>query len=112
MPEKWRPKRYSALTDAQRKAKLQKDSEYEIAHLNLTADLKTGKITQAQFDAQHTLQWNGYLDWAKASGLYEQITSEQQLVEMETALNEQIQAVNTVRTELAKPLLEVKEKVE
>ena len=101
---------FHRLTNAQKEAKLKKDSEYEIAHLNLSADYQKGKLTQAEFEAGHTKQWKDYEDWAKASGLYEQVTPEQQLVEAEAGLTGQVEQVNLIRTELKKPLIEVKEK--
>jgi hypothetical protein len=106
----WRPKSPQLLTEEQKKAKLKKDSEYEIAHLNLVADFKAGKITQADFEVQHTKQWNDYFEWSKVNGLYEEITPEQQLTEAEFRLNEQITRINEIRVELKKPEIEVKEK--
>jgi len=107
----WRPKSPRLLTDAQKKAKLAKDSEYEIAHLNLSADFQKGKLTQAEFEAAHAKQWKDYEDWAKLNGLYEEVTPEQQLAEAEAGLNTVIEQVNLIRTELKKPLVEVREKM-
>ena len=103
----WRPKQFSVLTDAQKQAKLQKDAEYQIAHLNLTADFKQGKIDKKQFDAQHAKQWNDYFEWAKAEGLYKQVTPEQQLAEAEAALTQVITEVNRIRQELGLNPIEV-----
>ena len=110
MPELWRPKLYSDLSPKLLQEKLRRDAEYEIAHLNLTADLKAGRITQAEFEAAHAKQWNEYEAWAKVSGLYEQITPEQQLAEAEDALAAQVEAVNRRRAKLKKPLIETREK--
>jgi len=52
--------------------------------------------------------WNDYYNWAKGAGLYDQVTPEQQLAEAETGLIEQVKQVNLIRTELKKPLLEIK----
>ena len=41
----WRPKRYSLLTDAQKQAKLQKDSQYEIAVQNVSSAFYQKKRT-------------------------------------------------------------------
>lgn len=113
----YRPIRPSKLTDAQRQAKLQKDSEYEIAVQNLSvafyqkkrATGVTPQEEQAYQQAKAQL-WNDYKNWAIGEGLYEEVTPEQQLVEAEEGLNAQIEEVNVIRTELEKPLLEVKEK--
>lgn len=105
----WRPKQI--LTEEQKKAKLQKDSEYEIAHLNLTADFRAGKIIQADFEIQHTKQWNGYVEWSITNGLYEEVTLEEQFAEVEAALVDLVKKDNLIRTDLKKPLIEVKEKV-
>jgi len=106
----YRLKRPLFLTPEQRQAKLQKDSEYEIAHLNLSADFQKGKLTQAEFEAAHMKQWREYEDWAKLNGLYEEVTPEQQLTEAEAGLNTVVEQVNLIRTELKKPLVEVKER--
>jgi hypothetical protein len=110
MPTIYRQKAFQELTDAQKQAKLQKDTEYEIAHLSLTADFQKGKLTQAKFEAAHAKQWKDYEDWAIANGLYEQVTPEQQLAEAETVLDAQIEQVNSIRSELKRPLIEVREK--
>ena len=113
----WRPKRPSALTDSQRVEKLQRDSEYEIAVQNLSSAFYQKKQTVGVTAEEEEIYrqdkaklWNDYLEWAKAKGLYEQVTPEQQLAEAEAGLNEQVQQVNLIRSELKKPLLEVKEK--
>jgi len=106
----WRPKPTRLLTEKQRREKLQKDSEYEIAHLNLSANARAGKITKAAFEAAHTKQWSDYVEWAKANGLYEEVTPEQQLAEAEVGLDMQVEQINLIRTELKMSLLEVKER--
>lgn len=106
----YRQKAFRKLTPEQQKDKLKKDSEYEIAHLNLTADLKAGRITQTDFEALHTKQWNDYVEWTKANGSYEEVSPEQQLAEAESGLTMQVEHVNVMRAELKMPLLEVKEK--
>jgi len=108
----WRPKSPHLLTEKQKQEKLKKDSEYEIAHLNLTVGFKLGRISKTEFVIQHQKQWNGYLEWAQSAGLYEEITPEQRLTEAENGLTMQIEQVNLIRAELKKPLLEVKEKTE
>ena len=101
----WRPKQFSVLTDAQKQAKLRKDAEYQIAHLNLTTDYKQGKIDKKEFDIQHSKQWNDYMEWAKVEGLYEQVSLKQQLAEAGAPLNAQITEVNRIRQELGlKPI--------
>jgi len=107
----WRQIAFHRLSKAQQQAKLIKDSEYEIAHLNLSADFRKGKLTQAEFEAAHTKQWKDYGTWAISAGLYEEVTPEQQLIEAEDGLTAQIEQVNLIRAELKKSLLEVKEKV-
>ncbi len=113
----WRPKRPRNLTDSQGAEKLQKDSEYEIAVQNLSTSFYQKKRTtgvteqeEAEYKTQKAQLWNNYLDWAKANGLYEEVTPEQQLAEVEDGLNAQIEEINVIRAELKKPLLEVKEK--
>jgi hypothetical protein len=107
----WRPKSPRLLADAQKKAKLLKDSEYEIAHRNLSADFQKGKLTQAEFEAAHTKQWKDYEDWAKLSGLYEEVTPEQQLAEVETRLTEEMNEANSIRQALGLSPLQLTEKV-
>jgi len=115
----YRPKRPSSLTDGQRQAKLQKDSEYEIAVQNLSTAFyqkkrATGVTAKEENDykAQKTQLWNDYKAWAISQGLYEQVTPEQQLAEAEEALNFHLEGVNQIRTELGRKPLEVKEKTE
>ena len=102
----WRPKRFSLLTDTQKQEKLKKDSEYEIAVRNIYADKA---LTSEQKQAKKKVLWDAYYQWAVANGLYEEVTPEQQLAEAEDGLNVQVEQVNLIRTELGKPLLEVKE---
>jgi len=103
----WRPKSPRLLTDAQKQAKLIKDSKYEIAVRNIYAN-KT--LTSEEKQAKKKVLWDAYYDWAITNGLYEEVTPEQQLAEAETGLAGQIEQVNLIRTELKKPLVEVKEK--
>ncbi len=105
----YRQKAPRHLTNKQQKDKLKRDSEYEIAHLNLSAEYKRGKLTKEEFDALHAKQWKDYEDWAIANGFYEEVTPEQELAEAEAALDMQIKQVNAMRAELNKPLLKVKE---
>jgi len=114
----WRPKRPSALTDNQRAAKLQKDSEYEIAVQNLSTSFyqkkRTTGVTAAEEDKYKQDKaelWNDYLEWARANGLYEEVTPEQQLAEAETGLTEQLEEVNRLRVELKRRPFEIKEKI-
>ena len=115
----YRPKRPSSLTDGQRQAKLQKDSEYEIAVQNLSTAFyqkkRTTGVTAKEEETYKTAKaklWNDYYEWARASGLYEEITPEQQLAEIETNLTEQLEQVNQIRAELGRKPLEVNEKTE
>jgi len=112
----WRPKRPSTLTDSQRAEKLQKDSEYEIAVQNLSSAFYQKKQTvgvtaeeEAKYRQDKAKLWNDYLKWAKANGLYEEITPEQQLAEAENILNSQLEEVNRLRVELKRRPLEIKE---
>lgn len=106
----YRQKAFHRLTDAQKQAKLQKDSEYKIAVDNLTVSWKKGEITQEAYNQQKSTLWHTYKSWAISQGLYEEITPEQQLAEVEDRLNAQIEEVNLIRKELGKPEIEVKEK--
>jgi len=106
----WRPKRPSALTDSQRAGKLQKDSQYEIAVQNLSTAFYQKKRTvgvtaeeEEKYRQDKAKLWNDYLEWAKANGLYEEVTPEQQLAEAETGLMAQLEEVNLIRVELKKP---------
>ncbi|GAI97159.1 unnamed protein product [marine sediment metagenome] len=106
----YRQKAFHRLTDIQKQAKLQKDSEYEIAVQNLTVSWKKGEITQEAYRQQKSTLWHTYKNWAISQGLYEQITPEQQLTEAEATLREQVNQVNLIRKELGKPEVEIKEK--
>ena len=106
---------FHRLNDAQKQEKLKRDSEYEITVQNLSNAFYTKKrswgITveeEAQYIEQKSKLWNDYYNWAKGAGLYDQVTPEQQLAEAETGLIEQVKQVNLIRTELKKPLLEIK----
>jgi len=111
----WRPKRPSALTDSQRAEKLQKDSKYEIAVQNLSNAFyqkkRTVGVTADEEEAYRQAKaklWNDYLEWAKANGLYEQVSPEQQLAEAEAGLKEILQNVNSLRVELGHSPLEIR----
>ena len=113
----WRPKRPSALTDSQRAGKLQKDSQYEIAVQNLSTAFYQKKRTvgvtaeeEEKYRQDKAKLWNDYLEWAKANGLYEEVTPEQQLAEAETGLAEQVKEINLIRQELGRKPIEVVEK--
>ena len=97
---------FSKLNDTQKQEKLKKDSEYEIAVQNIYADKV---LTSEQKQTKKKVLWDAYYQWAVANGLYEEVTPEQQLAEAEDGLNVQVEQVNLIRTELGKPLLEVKE---
>lgn len=112
----WRPRRPSALTDSQRAEKLQKDSEYEIAVQNLSTSFYQKKRTvgvtageEEKYRQDKAKLWNDYLEWAKANGLYEEVTPEQQLAEAETGLMAQLEEVNRLRVELKHRPFEIKE---
>ena len=112
----WRPRRPSALTDSQRAEKLQKDSEYEIAVQNLSTSFYQKKRTvgvtageEEKYKQDKAKLWNDYLEWAKANGLYEEVTPEQQLAEAETGLMAQLEEVNRLRIELKHRPFEIKE---
>ena len=108
---------FHRLNDAQKQAKLQKDSEYEIAVKNLSTSFyqkkRSGGVT-AQEEADYLIAksqlWDDYKTWAISESLYEEVTPEQQLTEAEDGLNAQVEAVNLIRKELGKPDIEVKEK--
>ena len=94
----WRPKRQSLLSVELLNEKLAKDEAYELAVQKLYATLPHDKA-----QAQKKVLWTAYQEWAKASGLYEQITPQQQLTEVETELAEVLDRVNTLRTNLKMP---------
>jgi len=114
----YRQKAFHRLSDIQKQEKLKKDSEYEIAVQNLSTAFYQKKQTvgvtpqeEGTYKQDKARLWNTYYQWAIASGLYEQVTPEQQLAEAEDGLNAQVEGVNLIRAELKKPLLEVKEKL-
>lgn len=118
MPVIYRQKRPSRLTEAQRQAKLQKDGEYEIAVRNLSSAFYQKKRTigvtakeEETYKQAKSKLWNDYKAWAISEGLYEEVTPAQQLADAESELNGHIEKVNLIRSELGKPLVEVKEKV-
>lgn len=103
------------LTKTQFQAKLKKDSEYEIAVQNLSADFyrkkrSTGVTPQEEetYKTQKKLLWDTYRSWAIANGLYEEITSEQQLARAEENLNAQLEEVNQIRVEMGRAPKELK----
>ena len=117
METEWRPIRPSLLTESQRTDKIKKDSEYEVTVQNLSAEFygkkRTAGVTaqeEADYKALKAQLWGDYLTWAKANGLYEQVTPAQQLTEAETDLNKRLEDVNIIRVELGQKELEVKEK--
>ena len=99
----YRQKAFHRLTKSQQKAKLRKDSEYEIAVQNLTVSWKRGEITEEAYRQQKSELWHNYKDWAISQGLYEKFTPEQQLTEAEIHLSEVLDRVNAIRVELKKP---------
>jgi len=105
----WRPKSPHLLTEKQKQEKLKKDSEYEIAVMNIYADKSL--ITEEK-QSQKAVLWNDYVEWSKGFDIYEEVTPEQQLSEAEVGLTMQVEQINLIRAELKKPLLEVKEKTE
>ena len=94
---------FHRLNDAQKRAKLKKDSEYEIAVQNLTVSYKKGEITQEAYRQQKSELWHTYKNWAISQGLYEEVTPGQQLAEAEDRLSEVLERVNLIRVELEKP---------
>ena len=114
----FRQKTFHRLTDEQKQAKLQKDSQYEIAVQNLSTAFYTKKRTvgvtakeEADYQAQKIKLWNDYYNWAIGAGLYEQVAPEQQLAEAENGLNFQIEQVNQIRLELGLKEVQIAEKV-
>ena len=114
----WRPKRPRNLTEAQRVAKLQKDSEYEIAIQNLSTSFyhkqRTTGVTAEEEEVYKQAKaqlWNDYKSWAVSAGLYEEVTPEQQLAEAEAGLSEQLDEVNQLRVELQRNPFELKERM-
>ena len=112
----YRQKPPFALTPEQQQLKLQEDSKYEIAVQNLSTAFYTKKRSvgvsaeeEADYQAAKAKLWNDYLEWAKTNSLYEEVTPEQQLAEAEAVLDEQLEVVNQMRTELNRKLLEIKE---
>ena len=104
------------LTKSQLEAKIAKDSEYEIAVQNLSAEFYRKKRTtgvssaeEANYKKQKARLWQDYMDWAMASGLYEEVTPDQQLTEAEVTLSTQLERVNQIRSELNRYPLGVKE---
>lgn len=99
----YRQKAFHRLNDTQKKAKLQKDSEYKIAVDNLTVSYKKGEITWEACEHEKHMLWHTYKDWAISQGLYQEVTPAQQLAEAEDGLNEGLERVNLIRVELKKP---------
>ena len=108
----YRQKSPHLLTKAQLVQKIKKDSEYEIAVQNLSTAFYSKKHSskkhsvgvseaeEAEYKAQKSKLWNDYRSWAIGYGLYETVTPEQQLAEVEVVLSEQITEVNLIRKEL------------
>ena len=107
----YRQKSPHLLTKAQSAEKLKKDSEYEIALQNLSTPFYSKKHSkkhsvgvseaeEAEYKAQKSKLWNDYESWAIGYGLYETVTPEQQLAEVEVVLSKQITEVNLIRKEL------------
>lgn len=114
----FRQKAPHRLTKPQFQAKLQKDSEYEIAVQNLSTSFyhkkRTTGVTAEEEDTYKQAKaqlWNDYLEWAKANGLYQEVTPEQQLAEAETGLTAQLEEVNQLRVELNLRPFELKERM-
>lgn len=112
----YRQKPPSALNEVQMQAKLLKDSEYEIAAQNLSADfyLKKKSIGVTAHDEKIYKErkaklWDDYFEWATNFGLYEEVSLDQQLVEAEGDLNILIERVNAIRLEMGNPLINIKE---
>lgn len=103
----YRQKRFGLLTKAQQQAKLQKDSEYEIAVQNLSAAFYSKKRSvgatpeeETSYNAQKAALWDAYVSWAKAEGLYQEVGPQQLLDGAEEALSHQLDRVNEIRAEL------------
>ena len=114
MPVIHRPKRPSQLSLDQLKAKEAKDTAYEKAHIAL-ANTYYSKPThtpaeQTAFFSQSAKQWQDYVDWSIASGLYEEVSVEQQEIETIGSLNAVLDTVNALRVEQGKTELEIREK--
>lgn len=108
---------FHRLADAQKQAKLVKDSEYEIAVRNLSATFYQKKRSvgvtpeeEESYKQASSKLWNDYKTWAIGEGLYEEVTPEQQLAEAEDGLNSLIEEVNTIRQELRQKPIEIVEK--
>ena len=113
----YRQKHLAELTAEQRSLKLQKDVEFEAETQKIAGAFYLKKrgpgVTpqEAEEFKQASLSlWNDYLAWAKANGLYELITPQRKLDEAEESLNEQVEEVNQLRTQLGQAQVEVKEK--
>lgn len=86
MEVEYRQKSFHLLTKEQQQAKLQKDSEYEIAVQNLSASFYQKKRSvgvtakeEATYQTAKAKLWNDYYQWAITKGLYEVVAPEQQL---------------------------------
>ena len=116
METEYRQKATHNLSPKQQKAKLKKDSEYEIAVQNLSASFyqkkRTVGVTAEEEETYKTTKadlWDDYYQWAIAEGLYEVVTPEQQLTEAEDGLSDQLAKVNSIRADLGRVSIEVKE---
>ena len=101
MPVIHRPKRPSQLTLKQLKAKEARDIAYENAHIAL-ANAYYSQPThtpaeQTAFFSQSAKQWQDYVDWSIANGLYEEVSVEQQEIETMEGLNAVLDTVNVLR---------------
>jgi len=114
----YRQKRFGLLTPEQQELKLQKDKEYELAVQKLSGNFYQKKCTvgvttteEQAYRTQKSKLWNDYYNWALSAGLYEEVTTEQQLTEAEAALNEQLTRVNQLRVEAGQVELQLISKV-
>lgn len=110
---------FNKLTDAQKQAKLTKDSEYEIAVKNLSVAFyqkkRTIGVTVAEeetFKQVRSALWNDHKAWAISEGLYEEVTLEQQLTEAQDRLNARVAYVNEIRLELGQKPIKIIETIE
>lgn len=114
---KHRRKRPSGLMEKQQD-KLVKDKEYEDAVAKLSGDFYSKKrsivgvtsLEEAIYHAAKTLLWDTYEQWAIASGLYEEITLEEQELTAMADFTEELKALNVIRTRLSKKELHLTDK--
>ncbi|MBA7647422.1 hypothetical protein ES703_55194 [subsurface metagenome] len=117
MPVQYRQKSFSDLTPEQQALKLEADAKYE-ADVHILDDpfykkKHTIGVTPAE-DKAHgeakTKLWDNYYQWAVANDLYEIISPEAQLAEIEARLYRVLDPVNELRGELGRRPLEIKER--